>query len=549
MVTAGDSDPQTNQIEMASTNVSREQIQVGNWLDVAPETTYEPGKSLLAVGDSETTTLVLQNTRGDGISATGYWALNFERSMIRVYDGNGKEILPWSPWTGGATFLETVPYEKQITVTVVGVSAGEADLKAYWNTWACDIGQSGQREYSPWHWTTNQIVAFNVVGIDIDTDSNLDGKIEHRTDDPIEEALPGRPIRVNWDDDNDNNVVDSQESPVPNENNLAEAIVTLNATDEAFNHMTNWTISLGVVGTTGVKFWDLPTKEHQVVGNWNLSDPAVRSMPWRTGVHIWIEVTDETHLPKSFFVNAVVSQAAGMMASDSIACQEVGTWTRDNWTKTNAHAIAASKLDTLEQLAWYITGAGGCAGSEAYGSNSSGHDNQRRALAQILESRLRNNVVLATNAGKDAKFGRETENPPNYLPANMKEEQVNSIFNGSAPKDPDTGQPAVKYPCDDMAKIEMARGVILTLLPHEFDKLNLTAQGVYDKYWEHTYGLPLQNLKPGDSTEFFNKDDYRVVHPDGYYDFEAVIYIGDWLYSGWTGGGNVARRMPGGSSR
>ena len=122
-------------------------------------------KSLLAVGDSETTTLVLQNPRGDGISATGYWALNFERSMIRVYDGNGKEILPWSPWTGGATFLETVPYQKQITVTVVGVSAGEADLKAYWNTWACDIGQNEQRWYSPWHWTTNQIVSHSVMGL------------------------------------------------------------------------------------------------------------------------------------------------------------------------------------------------------------------------------------------------------------------------------------------------------------------------------------------------------------------------------------------------
>ena len=154
-------------IGTASTNVSREQIQVGNWVDLVPETTYEPGKSLLAVGDSETTTLTLQNPRGDGIPAAGYWALNFERSMIRVYDGNGNEILPWSPWTGGATFLETVPYQKQITVTVVGVSAGEADLKAYWNTWACDIGQSGQREYSPWHWTTNQIVNFMVVGVDI----------------------------------------------------------------------------------------------------------------------------------------------------------------------------------------------------------------------------------------------------------------------------------------------------------------------------------------------------------------------------------------------
>jgi hypothetical protein len=57
----------------AQTNVSLEQIQVGNWVDLQPETTYEPGKSPLTVGGSETTTLVLQNPRYDGIK-------------IRVYD-------------------------------------------------------------------------------------------------------------------------------------------------------------------------------------------------------------------------------------------------------------------------------------------------------------------------------------------------------------------------------------------------------------------------------------------------------------------------------
>ena len=89
----------------AITNTSREQIQVGNWIDLVPETTYQPGKSLLAVGSSETTTLTLQNPRGDGISTTGYWCLGYDWSKIRVYDAQDKPILPYQPMlASGSTF-------------------------------------------------------------------------------------------------------------------------------------------------------------------------------------------------------------------------------------------------------------------------------------------------------------------------------------------------------------------------------------------------------------------------------------------------------------
>ena len=526
----------------ASTNVSREQIQVGNWVDLTPETTYEPGKSLLAVGGSETTTLTLQNPRADGVSTTGFWDLGFNRNEIRVYDANGSEIFPGYPFFGsvGSTSVETVGYEKQITLTVVGVAAGEAELDAFWTIWASPIGQNNQIWYSPWHWSNHQRVDFNVVGIDIDTDSNLDGKIEHGTDDPIEDIPPGRPIRVNWDDDNDNGVVDSQESPVPGENDLAQAIVTLQATDEALSQLTNCTISLETIGTTGVKFWDSPYKDHEV-GTWDLNDPAVRAMPWRTGVSIWIEVTDETNLPSTFFVKAVLSQTGGITASDKIACQAVGTWTRDNWTMTNAHATAASKLDTLAQLAWDITGVPADAQYLKHtGPIQAGTVINVVPLLEILETRLRGNVVTAANAYKDAGFGHGSDNLPNYQPGNMKEAEVNSIFFGPPLN------PTPEYDCINMATIEMARGVIMTLLPGEFDKLGLTpAKMLGNDYWLYTHELPLYGLKPGDFTKFYNNENYRAMHPIGYWEYEAVIKTGaDW-YNGWTNRGNVTHTYGG----
>jgi len=156
------------------TNTAIGQVQVGNWVDLVPQTSYDNDvhKSIMAVGDSETTTLTLQNPRGDGVPATGYWTLSFDRSVIRVYDSNGKEILP--PPAGswgqtGSTFLETIPGEKEVTLTVVGVSGGRTDLEAYWTTWACDHSDTPPWpvQYSPWHWSTYETVEFTGVGVDI----------------------------------------------------------------------------------------------------------------------------------------------------------------------------------------------------------------------------------------------------------------------------------------------------------------------------------------------------------------------------------------------
>jgi autotransporter-associated beta strand protein len=144
-----------------ATNIATEQVQVGNWGELVPQTSYQNDahKSIMGVGDSETTTLTLQNPRGDGLSSRGYWDLCFDRSLIRVYDSGGKEILPGP---GGSTFLETVGGEKTVTLTVVGVGGGRTDLIAEWHTWAC-----GQTGVPGWFWQTSETVHFTVVAVDI----------------------------------------------------------------------------------------------------------------------------------------------------------------------------------------------------------------------------------------------------------------------------------------------------------------------------------------------------------------------------------------------
>ncbi len=87
-----------------STNVGHIQIQVGSWVDLAPDQPYTTDTALVGVGGSTTVTLTLQNPRADGYTdnqetwhrcpSTGYWQLDFSPSQIRVYNAAGVEILP-----------------------------------------------------------------------------------------------------------------------------------------------------------------------------------------------------------------------------------------------------------------------------------------------------------------------------------------------------------------------------------------------------------------------------------------------------------------------
>ncbi len=157
-----------------TTNTATYAIQVGNWVDLMPETSFEndPHQGIMGVGDHQTTTLTLQNPRPDGVPSTGYWSLQFDRSKIRVYNSDGQEIVPdgGGGWGGpiGSRFIETIPgcSSKAVTLTVVGVGAGTTDVEAHWSTWAChNIGvQPGQ---PGWVWATSQDVTYTVVGVDI----------------------------------------------------------------------------------------------------------------------------------------------------------------------------------------------------------------------------------------------------------------------------------------------------------------------------------------------------------------------------------------------
>jgi hypothetical protein len=167
-------------------NTSIAQIQVGNWVDLLPATTYNNDihQSIMAVGDRETTTLTLQNPRGDGVVSVGYWCLDFDRSKIRVYGPNGQEILPHSDGgfgqgPSGSEFIEAVAGEKNVTLTVVGVSGSIADLTAEWHIWACPydpnvFGNDGP--HAGWYWYTTAVAHITVVGVDI-VDLGRGGKL------------------------------------------------------------------------------------------------------------------------------------------------------------------------------------------------------------------------------------------------------------------------------------------------------------------------------------------------------------------------------------
>ncbi|MCD4728702.1 MAG: putative Ig domain-containing protein, partial [Pirellulales bacterium] len=234
----------------AETNVSQQQIQVGNWVDLEVEEEYAEDQAVLAVGGKTTTTLTLQNPRADGVSTPGFWELNFNPDLIRVYDTSGKEILPppsMSCGWPGSTFLETVADQKQITLTVVGVSAGQAELTASWNAWGGEHDSTlypDQALFDGWHWVTTQSVDFAVVEVDIDTDSNNDGNVD-RTDaeDAVEDVAGsgvgqvGKRIFVNTDDDNKNGKADSSDvksaytAPDLTDNDFAQIMLDMAGVD------------------------------------------------------------------------------------------------------------------------------------------------------------------------------------------------------------------------------------------------------------------------------------------------------------------------------
>jgi len=115
----------------------RVEIPVGKTIDLTVESPYatdtgDIDQALLVVGEEWGLTLSLDNPQGDGCPTAGYWYLCYPENII-IKDKDGKELIPY------ATTLElnTVPYDKEISLTVTATSSGwgSADITAYWVPW------------------------------------------------------------------------------------------------------------------------------------------------------------------------------------------------------------------------------------------------------------------------------------------------------------------------------------------------------------------------------------------------------------------------------
>jgi hypothetical protein len=204
---------------------------------------------------------------------------------------------------------------------------------------------------------------------------------------------------------------------------------------------------------------------------------------------------------------------------------------------TDATAVAASPLDTLQELALDITNVAADASLlKNVGKITEGTEVDVTPLLAKLEERMRANVVSAASySPKVAQF------PQSRAEANdgtgMGETQINRVF-GIDP-DPLPGEtPVPKYDCGTMAKIIMARGLITTIRPGEFAKLFFTVNGLWNNYKGPARAVELTDpsVKPGDWTCFWNNTNYPNVHDmnSSSYIAENVIKVGTDSYYGWN---------------
>ncbi len=119
----------------------------------------------------------------------GVWSLNYDPTVIKVFAGGG-EILP-----GKLNLEQGLVSSQQITLTIIGVSGGNADISARWNVWTDPEAPLGRA----FNIGGEQDMGIQAVNVDIDTDSNNDGTIDHFTDNPVEDQDLGRVMNVHAD--------------------------------------------------------------------------------------------------------------------------------------------------------------------------------------------------------------------------------------------------------------------------------------------------------------------------------------------------------------
>ena len=200
----------------ATTNTAVESIQVGDCVSL------DLGSSELIVGGTTMATLTIQNPRLDGVPMASYWGLEFDRSRLRMFGLNGRELLPfipgtWGSWNRpGSTFPTPFsPQTQSYRVYWVFQSIEETPSTPVTVYWFPRI--PGPNPTSPWqpHPTPANPGTITVTSDpdpdpdpecnpkpDVNTDSNNDGDVVKSSDDPAsnpsyEMDAPGKIIPKN----------------------------------------------------------------------------------------------------------------------------------------------------------------------------------------------------------------------------------------------------------------------------------------------------------------------------------------------------------------
>jgi hypothetical protein len=447
--------------------------------------TQVDGTYVLGAGKTATLTLTIQNPRGDGVPVMGQWSVSFDPRIISVSCGGDES------WSNQTHLIRSMTSSQTITLTVTGVSGGSTGIYASWDVWSDPTASSA------WQFGIggSQSLSIKASGVDIDTDSNGDGAIDHVTDDPIEDQDPGRVMTVHKDGIDD----------------LAKVILR----------------PIGII----------PTAPNQVMveldatGNIRVWGDSGRSIPIITGTGgsaTW-DLYNQT-FPSEVYVEGLALGGASLEWKVTVNGQQVGDdtvkftitvpWTRvDNWSSSGAFVKANINNASLSDLANDITGNPGDASLlNAPGNITRGRWINVKPLIKKLEDNIRGNVMAAANAHKFAHFPVGDED---FIVADgMHEDQINQIFTSGNDSSVD---------CLGMARIVEIKGLIQSLKPGEFDKLFASTSAVPGI----AHPCLLNALKPGDWVYFRNDPRYLKKHKGDPMQGENAIMIGSDSFWGW----------------
>jgi hypothetical protein len=274
------------------------------------------------------------------------------------------------------------------------------------------------------------------------------------------------------------------------------------------------------------------------------ADQTVQSVSGQSQLCLAISA-DAPAVPAGGSGITVQLQTNGGKDKHSVTIKAVPMWTRaGDWTMTSASVVAGIDGASLTQLAFDITGSSGdfwrlnAANPGIAATVARGTTVDVLALLQVLEKRLRSNVVRAANADQSLRATFPQGNDAYSRGSNMTEEDVNAVFAGGT----------ACLDCYGMTLVVMARGLITTIKPGEFDAIFHTTTGTFGSTTDT--GIPfadttvdLADTSLGDWLYF--KNDSRYVdddrHPNGSFRGENVIEVissppqGTDRFWGWGG--------------